>query len=104
VISELPQVREVAVVGVPDREYGQRLAAWIALYPGEQLDVEAVREYVRRGMARFQVPRDVYFVAGLPRNSTGKVLRRYLNAPVSPARPPAGGWSDETVLLPRIPD
>jgi acyl-CoA synthetase (AMP-forming)/AMP-acid ligase II len=110
VISELPQIREVAVVGVPDREYGQRLAAWIALYPGEQLDVEAVREYVRRAMARFQVPRDVYFVAGLPRNSTGKVLRRYLNAPVSPApgmrvpAPPAGGWTDETVLLPRISD
>lgn len=95
VIAELPQIREVAVVGVPDREYGQRLAAWIVLYPGEHLDGEAVREYVRRSMARFSVPREVYFVAELPRNATGKVIRRYLNA--SPA-----SANEETVLLPRI--
>jgi acyl-CoA synthetase (AMP-forming)/AMP-acid ligase II len=95
VIAELPQIREVAVVGVPDREYGQRLAAWIVLYPGEQLDGEAVREYVRRSMARFSVPREVYFVAELPRNATGKVIRRYLNT--SP-----GSANEETVLLPRI--
>jgi acyl-CoA synthetase (AMP-forming)/AMP-acid ligase II len=95
VIAELPQIREVAVVGVPDREYGQRLAAWIVLFPGEQLDGEAVREYVRRSMARFSVPREVYFVAELPRNATGKVIRRYLNA--SP-----GSANEETVLLPRI--
>jgi acyl-CoA synthetase (AMP-forming)/AMP-acid ligase II len=82
-IAELPQVREVAVVGVPDREYGQRLAAWIALYPGERLDSEGVREYVRRAMARFSVPRDLYFVAELPRNATGKIMRRLLNAPVN---------------------
>jgi acyl-CoA synthetase (AMP-forming)/AMP-acid ligase II len=95
VIAELPQIREVAVVGVPDREYGQRLAAWIVLYPGERLDGEAVREYVRRSMARFSVPREVYFVAELPRNATGKVIRRHLNA--SP-----GSANEETVLLPRI--
>jgi acyl-CoA synthetase (AMP-forming)/AMP-acid ligase II len=96
VIAELPQIREVAVVGVPDREYGQRLAAWIVLYPGEQLDTEAVREYVRRNMARFSVPREVYFVAELPRNATGKVIRRYLNAS------PASAAAEDTVLLPRI--
>jgi acyl-CoA synthetase (AMP-forming)/AMP-acid ligase II len=95
-IAELPQIREVAVVGVPDREYGQRLAAWIVLYPGEQLDTEAVREYVRRSMARFSVPREVYFVAELPRNATGKVIRRYLNAS------PASAAAEDTVLLPRI--
>ncbi|MGC9670547.1 AMP-binding protein [Planosporangium sp. 12N6] len=90
-IAELPQVRDVAVVGVADDEYGQRLAAWIELYPGEHLDPEAVREYVRRAMARFSVPRDVYFVAELPRNATGKVMRRYLTAPPGvpyPTTPP----------------
>ncbi|GII22353.1 AMP-binding protein [Planosporangium mesophilum] len=89
-IAELPQVRDVAVVGVPDRVYGQRLAAWIVLYQGEQLDSEGVREYVRRTAARFSVPRDVHFVAELPRNATGKIMRRYLapSAPTSPA--PAG--------------
>jgi acyl-CoA synthetase (AMP-forming)/AMP-acid ligase II len=112
-IAELPQVREVAVLGVPDREYGHRLAAWIALYPGEQLDSEAVREYVRRAMARFSVPRDVYFVAELPRNATGKIMRRLLNAPVNPVVNPmptqpgrlaAADSNDATVYLPRIRD
>ncbi|MBF9131327.1 AMP-binding protein [Plantactinospora sp. S1510] len=77
-LAELPQVREVAVIGVPDRTYGQRLAAYLVLLPGEALDPEAVREYVRRYRARFSVPRDVIFVPALPRNATGKVLTREL--------------------------
>jgi acyl-CoA synthetase (AMP-forming)/AMP-acid ligase II len=77
-LAGLPQVREVAVVGVPDPEFGRRLAAWIALYPGEALDADAVREYVRRHLARFAVPRDVRFVDALPRNATGKVVPRDL--------------------------
>ena len=75
-LAQLPQVREVAVIGVPDPEYGQRLAAFLALHPGETLDPEAVREYVRHYLARFSVPRDVIFVKYLPRNATGKVLTR----------------------------
>ena len=77
-IARLPQVREVAVIGVPDPDYGQRLAAFLALRPGETLDPDAVREYVRRYLARFSVPRDVVFVKYLPRNATGKVLSREL--------------------------
>ncbi|MGC5383802.1 AMP-binding protein [Micromonospora chalcea] len=77
-IARLPQVREVAVIGVPDPDYGQRLAAFLALRAGETLDPEAVREYVRRYLARFSVPRDVVFVKYLPRNATGKVLSREL--------------------------
>ncbi|MFF0654894.1 AMP-binding protein [Micromonospora tulbaghiae] len=77
-IARLPQVREVAVIGVPDPDYGQRLAAFLALRAGETLDPEAVREYVRRYLARFSVPRDVVFVKYLPRNATGKVLTREL--------------------------
>ncbi len=61
-LARLPQVREVAVIGVPDDEYGQRLAAYLVLHPGETLDAEAVREYVRHYLARFSVPRDVVFV------------------------------------------
>jgi acyl-CoA synthetase (AMP-forming)/AMP-acid ligase II len=78
VIAELPQVREVAVAGVPDEEFGQRLAAFIALHPGERVDADAIREYVRHRLARYSVPRDVYFVPALPRNATGKVVRRQL--------------------------
>ncbi|MEU4565966.1 AMP-binding protein [Micromonospora sp. NPDC023956] len=77
-LARLPQVREVAVIGVPDDTYGQRLAAFLSLHPGESLDPEAVREYVRHHLARFSVPRDVSFVAALPRNATGKVVTREL--------------------------
>jgi acyl-CoA synthetase (AMP-forming)/AMP-acid ligase II len=77
-LAGLPQVREVAVVGVPDEEFGERLAAYLVLRPGERLDVDAVREYVRRYLARFSVPRDVHFVDALPRNATGKVVARDL--------------------------
>ncbi|MDH6465102.1 acyl-CoA synthetase (AMP-forming)/AMP-acid ligase II [Micromonospora sp. A200] len=77
-LARLPQVREAAVIGVPDPEYGQRLAAFLGLHPGEVLDPEAVREYVRHYLARFSVPRDVIFVKYLPRNATGKVLSREL--------------------------
>lgn len=77
-ISQLPQVREVAVVGVPDPEFGQRLAAYVVLHPGEHLDADAVREYVRHYLARFCVPRDVLFLRELPRTATGKVIPRLL--------------------------
>jgi acyl-CoA synthetase (AMP-forming)/AMP-acid ligase II len=77
-LATLPQVREVAVIGVPDTEYGHRLAAYVVLQPGEWLDAEAVREYVRHYRARFCVPRDVVFLPELPRNATGKVLTREL--------------------------
>ncbi|MEV4280476.1 AMP-binding protein [Actinoplanes xinjiangensis] len=77
-LAALPQVREVAVVGVPDDDWGQRLAAHLVLRPGERLDAEAVREHVRRHLARFCVPRDVLFLDELPRNATGKVLKRDL--------------------------
>jgi acyl-CoA synthetase (AMP-forming)/AMP-acid ligase II len=77
-LAELPQVREVAVIGVPDDDYGQRLAAYLVLRDGETLDPEAVREHVRHHRARFSVPRDVTFLDALPRNATGKVLTRDL--------------------------
>jgi acyl-coenzyme A synthetase/AMP-(fatty) acid ligase len=51
------------------------------LYPGEALDADAVREYVRRYRARYCVPRDVYFMRHLPRNATGKVVARDLPRP-----------------------
>jgi acyl-CoA synthetase (AMP-forming)/AMP-acid ligase II len=77
-LGRLPQVREVAVIGVPDDDFGQRLAAYVVLQPGVWLDAGAVREYVRQHLARFCVPRDVVFMDSLPRNATGKVVPRYL--------------------------
>lgn len=69
-----PDVREVSVVGVPDPDFGQRLAAFVALREGARLIADEVRDHVRANRARHCVPRDVHFVDELPRNATGKVL------------------------------
>jgi acyl-CoA synthetase (AMP-forming)/AMP-acid ligase II len=72
------EVREAAVVGVPDDEFGQRLAAYLVLAPGADPDPDAVRGWVREGLGRFSVPRDVRVVDELPRNATGKIVHRAL--------------------------
>jgi fatty-acyl-CoA synthase len=72
-------IAEVAVVGVADDHYGQRLKAYVVRKPGFALSAEDVRTYVRSNLARHKVPRDVEFTDALPRNETGKVLRRRLN-------------------------
>ncbi|HWS32090.1 MAG TPA: AMP-binding protein [Actinoplanes sp.] len=77
-LAALPQVREVAVIGVPDADWGQRLAAYLVLRPGETLSEDAVREHVRHHRARFCVPKEVIFLPELPRNPTGKILAREL--------------------------
>jgi acyl-CoA synthetase (AMP-forming)/AMP-acid ligase II/uncharacterized protein YndB with AHSA1/START domain len=77
-LAALPQVAEVAVVGVPDQEYGQRLAAFIVPKPGARLDPAMVRSYIHQRLSRFSVPRDVTFLTRLPRNTTGKILKRLL--------------------------
>jgi acyl-CoA synthetase (AMP-forming)/AMP-acid ligase II len=64
---------------VPDDEFGQRLAAYLVLRQGAYLEADEVREYIHQRLARFAVPRDVFFVHELPRNATGKVVKRLLN-------------------------
>jgi fatty-acyl-CoA synthase len=73
-----PGVEEVAAIGVPDDEFGQRLAVFVVRRPGFELSADEVREFVRENLARYKVPRDVQFLEELPRNPTGKVLKREL--------------------------
>ncbi|MFI5958306.1 AMP-binding protein [Cryptosporangium sp. NPDC051539] len=80
ILAEADGVREVVVVGVPDDDWGQRLAAYVVLGEGHTLDEDAIRALVRDRAARFCVPRDVFFLAELPRNATGKVVPRLLRA------------------------
>jgi fatty-acyl-CoA synthase len=77
-LSHHPAVTEVAVVGVPDDDFGQALAAFVVTRPGHDLDDAALREHVRSHLARYKVPRRVTFLDELPRNATGKVLKRAL--------------------------
>jgi fatty-acyl-CoA synthase len=77
-LAELPGVDEVAVIGVDDEEFGKRLRAVVVAESGATLDAQAVKDHVKANLARYKVPRDVIFVGELPRNATGKILRRDL--------------------------
>jgi fatty-acyl-CoA synthase len=79
-LADNDQVEEAAVVGVSDEQFGQRLKAFVVLREGARLDEEAVKEYVKANLARYKVPREVVFLEQLPRNATGKVLKRELIA------------------------
>ncbi|MDF0530001.1 acyl-CoA synthetase [Tsukamurella sp. 8F] len=74
-----PEVLDVAVIGVEDPEFGARLRALVVRTDGSGLDRDAVREHVRENLARYKVPRDVVFVDELPRNPTGKLIRKQLH-------------------------
>jgi acyl-CoA synthetase (AMP-forming)/AMP-acid ligase II len=79
-------VADVAVVGVPDEEWGQRLRAYIVKRPRAAMSADDVRAFVRSQLARYKVPRDVEFVDSLPRNAAGKVVKKQLVAQRSPRR------------------
>ncbi|MEX1143096.1 MAG: AMP-binding protein [Thermoleophilaceae bacterium] len=71
-------VAEAAAVGVDDAEFGQRLRAFVVLAPGAVATEDELKAYVKSNLARYKVPREISFIAELPRNATGKVLKREL--------------------------
>jgi fatty-acyl-CoA synthase len=71
-------IEEAAAIGVPDDRFGQRLRAFVVVRAGEALTEDEVKDYVRDNLARYKVPGEVLFVDSLPRNHSGKVLKREL--------------------------
>ncbi len=78
VILRMPEVKEVAVLGVPCQFMGERVKACVVLREGKTLTEEQVRAFCDKVMAEYKVPRVVQFLDAIPKNSTGKALKRLL--------------------------
>ncbi|CDO31442.1 long-chain-fatty-acid--CoA ligase FadD2 [Mycolicibacterium porcinum] len=77
-ISGHPDVIEATALGVEDKEWGARLKAFVVKAEGASLDEDTIKTYVKEHLARYKVPREVVFLDELPRNPTGKILKREL--------------------------
>ena len=71
-------VAEAAAIGVDDDDYGKRLRAFVVVRDQQSVSEDDLREHVKANLARYKVPRDVVFLDELPRNATGKVLKKEL--------------------------
>ncbi len=73
-------VADAAAIGVEDKDFGQRLRAFVVLSRGADATEDDLKDHVKRNLARYKVPREIVFLDELPRNATGKVLKRELKA------------------------
>jgi fatty-acyl-CoA synthase len=80
-LSKHDGVREAAVVGAQDEKMGQRLVAYVVKDGGSSVTEDELKTLVKDRLARHKAPRDVYFIDELPRNETGKVVKRKLQPP-----------------------
>ena len=81
VLTLMPGVRDCAVFGIPDEEFGEALAAAVQSEPGSFLQAEDIRRYLQEKIANYKVPKLITFHAELPREESGKIFKRRLRAP-----------------------
>jgi acyl-CoA synthetase (AMP-forming)/AMP-acid ligase II len=79
-LADHDAVVEAAVIGVEDAEFGQRLKAFVVVKDGVELSEEEIKAHVKANLASYKTPREVEFLGELPRNATGKILKRDLYA------------------------
>ena len=89
VIYQLPQIAEAAVIGVPDERWGETGKVFISLKEGQTIEEKEIIEHCLKNLAKFKVPQSVEFIDLLPRNATGKVLKRELREEIVGSEAPA---------------
>jgi len=77
-LSGHPEVVEATAIGVEDKDWGHRLRAFVVKKDGSDVDEDTLKKHVKEELARYKVPREVIFLDELPRNPTGKILKREL--------------------------
>jgi long-chain acyl-CoA synthetase len=78
VLYTRPEVQECAVIGLPDREWGERVTAFLLLKSGEHFDKDTVHAYMKSRLAPFKAPKEYVTVIDFPRSPAGKILKREL--------------------------
>ncbi|MAL78475.1 MAG: acid--CoA ligase [Sneathiella sp.] len=86
-LFKMPEIADVAIIGVPDDRWDEVGCAVIVLAPGKTLTADEVTGYCRDKLARFKIPKHVVFLKELPRNATGKVLKRVLKDEIGDLQP-----------------
>jgi long-chain acyl-CoA synthetase len=77
-----PEVQECAVIGLPDREYGERVTAFIIPKTGFEIDQGEMKAYLKKRLSPFKIPKAFVTISDLPRSSAGKILKRELKQQV----------------------
>ena len=81
VLATMPGVRDCAVFGIPDDEYGESLCAHVELEDDARVSADEIRRFLRRHLAGYKVPKHIEFCHALPREDSGKIYKRKLRAP-----------------------
>ena len=86
IIYKRAEVQECAVIGLPDTEWGERVTAFIIPKPGAKIDEKALKEFLKKHLSSFKVPKEFFVVDDLPRTPAGKIHKLDLRASMAPPR------------------